>query len=496
MKLLTLLLATSIAVPAAAAPTDSESVAAQLQELRTMRQSLAKQLNEFDGRIDTLENQLQGKTPKPATAHAASALDDAIKVSATEPADASSLNLAKPSTWGAQEPGKGFVLARTDKSEIDATIVTCFRYLNQKSLDPTFTDYFGKGTTLDRKEDFQLNKINMTFKGWLYDERFRYLIFFWTNNAAQGEGAQVVIGGNLSYKFADALTLGAGIDALPSTRSTTGNYPNWTRNDNRLMADEFFRGSFTSGIWAEGKLARGLQYRVMLANNLSTLGVSASQLYPGLNTASAFLRWMPTTGEFGPAAGFGDYENHRNFATLLEAHYTYSREDSQEQPGTNTIENSQIRLSDGSRLFDPGVFGTKESIKKATYQMAALTAAVKYKGFALEGEYYSRWVDHFEATGPLPYSKMFDTGLGVQASTMLIDRKLQAYASFSQIWGQFGNPTEAAFGVNWFPFGLKNFRLNANALWLDKSPVGYSGVPYAIGGKGWVFYLDAALGFF
>jgi hydrogenase maturation factor HypE len=56
------------------------------------------------------------------------------------------------------------------------------------------------------------------------------------------------------------------------------------------------------------------------------------------------LYWMPTTGEFGPGSGFGDYEYHEKLATLLGVHFTYSREDAQEQPGVNAFENSQIRL--------------------------------------------------------------------------------------------------------------------------------------------------------
>ena len=33
---------------------------------------------------------------------------------------------------------------------------------------------------------------------------------------------------------------------------------------------------------------------------------------------------MPTTGEFGPGAGFGDFENHQKVATLLSAHGYYA----------------------------------------------------------------------------------------------------------------------------------------------------------------------------
>ena len=507
MRFLAALLATAMAFPAVAqvAPTTPgrQTIEAQLQELLKTRQSLAKQMSDFDSRIDALEAQLHGGQPGPASPQATAPTTAAnatpapppaapTEVTANQPASPGNPNLLKPSTWGTIEPGRGFVLARTDKGEMDMVILAYLRYLNQSDLNTSYTDFFGHVTPINRQTNLEINKVNVTFKGWAYDPNFRYLFFIWTNNANQGNGGQVVVAGNFSYRFADALTLGGGIDALPTTRSTTGNYPNWLRNDNRLMADEFFRGSFTTGIWLDGKFSR-FQYRVVVANNLSQLGVASSQLFGGLHTFAGYLRWMPTTGEFGPVAGFGDYENHQKVATDLEGHYTYSRENSQEQPGTNQIENSQIRLSDGELLFNPGVFGTQYAIKEATYQMVAGTAAVKYKGYALESEFYARWVNDFQATGPLPYSSMYDTGIGIQGSGMAIQKRLQAYATWSHIWGQFGDSDEVVGGLNWYPLGVKNVRISPNAMLFNRSPVGYNGVPYAVGGTGWVFYVDAAL---
>ena len=94
----------------------------------------------------------------------------------------------------------------------------------------------------------------------------------------------------------------------------------------------------------------------MMGNNLSTLGVSAAQLDNRFNTVSSMLEWDPTTGEFG--AGFGDFENHQKLATRVAGHYTTSTETAQEQPGQDSFENTQIRLSDGSVIFTPNLFGT------------------------------------------------------------------------------------------------------------------------------------------
>src|SRR5205085_10554653 len=132
----------------------------------------------------------------------------------------------------------------------------------------------------------------------------------------------------------------------------------------------------------------------------------------------AALTWMPSTGEFGPIAGFGDFEHHDKVATLLSAHYTRSTEDPQSQPNSESIENTQLRLSDGTLLFAVDAFGTPGKITDARYQILALDAGVKYKGYSLEVEYYSRWLDHFEVDGTIPVTDLYDSGLTVQAAAM------------------------------------------------------------------------------
>ena len=60
----------------------------------------------------------------------------------------------------------------------------------------------------------------------------------------------------------------------------------------------------------------------MIANNLSTLGVSASQLDNTFDTTSLMLQWLPTTGEFGLYGTFGDFDYHEKLATRLAVHYS------------------------------------------------------------------------------------------------------------------------------------------------------------------------------
>ena len=487
------------------------------KDLQASQQAMQQQLAEFDARIAALEASL-GITPsqdeRPQGESDATAATAAVSTAAvaspgdtldTDPGVYEPGSLNKPGPKEVlgfpYEAGKGFVLARGPNGEVDFFTKGYIRYLNQLNLDKFYTDSFGRTIELDLRHDFQLNRLQWGLHGWLFDERFRYFWYAWTQNVSQGDPAQVVVGGNLTYKFADPLSVQAGIFSLPSTRSTAQSFPNWLRIDHRSMADEYFRGSYIQGVMAYGELTDKLDYKVAWAGNLSALGVSASQMDNCLCTYTGMLYWMPTTGEFGPGVGFGDYEEHEKLATLLEVHYTYSREDAQEQPGVNAFENSQIRLSDGTLLFGPDPFNTGGNIQKANFQMLDVGAGLKWRGWSLEGEYYMRWVDNFllgtvnlidpaAPPGTIPVTSLFDHGFQVYASTMLKPDYLQAYLSGSKIYGEFGDPWDLAVGLTYFPFGYKEVRMNVQALYMDRSAVGYTAVPYVVGGTGWVYTVD------
>jgi hypothetical protein len=112
----------------------------------------------------------------------------------------------------------------------------------------------------------------------------------------------------------------------------------------------------------------------MLGNNLSQLGVSAAQLDNYMQTTSFMLNWLPTTKEFGYLGTLGDFDHHEHVAIRLGGRYMQSTEDRQEQPGTNSIENSQIRLTDGSIIFTPDLLGPGITVETVHYTM------VKFSG--------------------------------------------------------------------------------------------------------------------
>jgi len=392
-------------------------------------------------------------------------------------------------------PNAGFRLYEGEKGQIYMRLFTYVRYLNQKGLDPSYVDFFGNAHTVPQREDVQLNKFFLPFSGWFLTPKFRYYLYVWSSNPAQGDPAQVVGAGNISYSFNRFVTLGGGITSLPSVRSTEGQFPYWLSMDDRLTADEFFRGSYTTGFWLKGEFATKFKYMAMIANNLSTLGVSAAQLDNNLDTTSVMLQWLPTTGEFGLYGTFGDFDWHEQVATRLGAHFTHSTEYKQNQPGADSIENTQIRLTDGSVVFTPDLFGPGIAVDKVQYEMASVDGGIKYKGLSLEVEYYWRWLSDFTGVNTMGIDDIDDHGFQVQSSAMAVPKLLQVYVSGSKILGRYGNASEVRAGANWYIVKERGLRLNAEWIHLNNCPVGYTSVPYPVGGNGDLFHVNFEMTF-
>ena len=398
-----------------------------------------------------------------------------------------------PAPW--HVPNVGFKLFDGEAGQMYLRLFTYGRYLNQRNLDETYVDSFGNTKTVPLRQDIQLQKFFAPFSGWFLSPKMRYYLYVWSSNPSQGDPAQVVGAGNISWNFNRYVSVGVGITSLPTVRSTEGQFPYWLGVDDRLIADEFFRGSYTSGVWLKGEFNTKVKYMAMIANNLSTLGVSAAQLDNRMDTQSFSVTWMPTTGEFGEWNGFGDYDDHQQVATRFGAHYTHSLEEKQSQPGAEGIENSQIRLTDGSVIFTPNLFGDGITVNEVDYRMTSFDGGIKYQGLALEGEYYRRWLSGYTGVNVGGIPDISDHGYQIQASAMAIPKTFQLYFGASQVFGDYGDQWEIRGGQNWWPMKQRGIRLNGELMYVDHSPVGYTAYPYPVGAKGPVFHINLELNF-
>jgi len=392
-------------------------------------------------------------------------------------------------------PNLGFLLYDGEKGQIYFRLFSYVRYLNQRNIDASYTDFSGVEHSVQQRQDIQLAKFFSPFAGWFLTPKFRYYLYVWSSNASQGDPAQVVGAGNLSYTFNRFVSVGAGITSLPTVRSTEGQFPYWIGVDGRMIADEFFRGSYTNGVWLKGDLPAKLKYNVMFATNMSILGVSASQIDNKLDTQSYALQWLPTTGEFGLYGTFGDYDYHEKVATRVAVHWSHSLEDKQSQPNTNGIENTQIRLTDGSIIFTPDLFGKGVTVNTVDYKMTSIDAGIKYRGLSLEGEYYRRWLTNFTGVNTGGIADITDNGYQLQSSGMAIKDVLQLYLSGSQIFGRYGDASEVRVGENWYFMKERGLRLNGEYIHVNRSPVGYTAYPMPVGASGNIFHINLEMNF-
>ena len=381
--------------------------------------------------------------------------------------------------WGDFAPGNGFLVGRNRAGEMSISAYALLRYVNQMPGEQTFTDHLGNERTVDGRNDIYPHRVMVFFKGWLGSEKLIYALTLWTVATTD----QRALFGNIGYQFSRKFSLYGGLNGNPGTRSLQGSHPYWLGHD-RVMADEFFRPYFGSGIWAQGEVTPGLWYNAVMTNNNSSLGVKSSQLDRTFSWGASTW-WMPTTKEFGPRGGYGDWENHEDVATRLGLSWTWSPEQRFGNSSTNAPENTTIRLADSVNVFETGALADGVTVENVDYRIISIDAGMKYRGIFLQTEIYNRWLNDFDADGLLPVAEIHDSGFYVQAAFFPVPKKLELYGITSQVFGDksagFDNSHEYGGGMNFYPFDTRNHRLNVQATYVDRSPVS-SAFGYYVGG--------------
>jgi len=369
------------------------------------------------------------------------------------------------SIGGEFRPAKGFDLVRTKRSSLNISFYGLFRYMNQTPGDQTFTDHLGRERTVKARNDLNWHRTFVWLTGFFWDPKFRYNISLWSLPTTQ----QTLLFGNLQYHFSTAFNLGVGITPNLTSRSVQGSWPFWGSSD-RQMADDFFRGGFSSGIFATGLALPRLNYTVSLNTNISQLGTTAANDSRDF-AYSGSLVWRPTTGEFGPRGGLGDLEYHKTLATQFGVSAGHSRE-SRYANDSVPPNATQIKLSDGVNPFDAGALAEGVTVQKLTYDEMAFDAGFKIRGFSFQSEYYLRRLSDFQTIGgPVPMASIFDQGFQVQAMQMVVPKLVGLYATYGKVFDDFDRkPYEISGGANYYPSGTRSWRVNLHLISVKRSP--------------------------
>ena len=398
-------------------------------------------------------------------------------------ADTTGLQKYPNTTAGEFTPAKGFDIVETSVASLNISFYGLFRYLNHLKADQTFTDHLGRVRTVDTRRDLNWHRTMVWLTGFFYDPKFRYNITLWSLGTTQ----QSLLFGNLQYRFNPALTIGVGILPNLTARSMQGSWPFWAGSD-RTMAEDFFRGGFSSGLFVAGQPLDRIYYNLSVNTNISQLGTTAANDTRDM-AYSASLMWMPTTGEFGPRGGLGDLEHHERVATRFGISAGSSREAryaNNEVPPNAT----QIKLSDGVNPFDAGALAEGVTVEKLDYDVVAIDAGAKYRGFSFQGEYYFRKLSDFLADGAVPVESLSDHGFLAQAMHMVVPKKAGVFVSGGYVFDEFKrNPWELGGGVSVYPSGTRSWRLNLYMMRIEKSPASSTFGYYTAGHSGTIISL-------
>jgi hypothetical protein len=379
-------------------------------------------------------------------------------------------------------PSRGFDIVRTKAGSLNISLYAIARYLNQMPGHQTWQDHLGRDREFTGRNDFFWHRTMIWFSGWLGTPKLTYAATVWTVFTTQ----QSLIYGNIAYKFNKHFQLAIGVGPNLSVRSMQGSFPFYSSTD-RSMGEESLRGGFTNGVWLTGEVIPKLRYKLMVGNNLSSLGIQASKLTRDLST-SATLWWMPTTGEFGPRGGIGDLEHHNQVATRFGASYNHSREDRFNNIGTPSPDNTQVRMTDGVLFFETGALKDGITVDNADVDNVNVDIGLKYKGFGLQTEFHARKLSNFNADGPVPYSTINDYGYDIQLSYMVVPKTVCLYMVNSYFWDEFKrNPWELGGGLNIYPQKTRSWRLNLQLMHVYKSSAGGTFGLYTAGQTGTTF---------
>ena len=487
-----------------------ESVKAENAAVRELLRKMEEQQRVLLEQVDRLEQRLNngaatnashGLKPivGPATADAS--------VPAVSPGNASSnapqavtdpTTAAAPPVQGNDERYRdGIIIWQTGKDAKVPFLLrfnnnTQLRYLSTLSSDDTFTDHLGNVRAINKRNDITVNRSMFILGGYIFDERAKYSLTVWTSAGA----ASIVVAGNIGWQFSKKLTLTAGYTGVPGSRSLVNTFPYYTSTD-RSMADNFFRPGFTQGLWASGDLGHGLNYIAFVGNALNSINISAAKIDTHLLTSGS-IWWEPLGGYGEPGKSvnmYDDYFEKNKVRIRLGTSFTNSKEDRFSNTDVSNPENTALYNSDGVLTFSTGAFAPGVTVDKAKYRMWAIDGGLKYSGFAINGQYFMRWLNDFVADGPIPVTSTFDHGYELSAGHFVIPKKLMIYARGSQVFGQFGNSYEYAGGAKWHFVNTERLWLNAELMRVSKSPYNGAFTPYTSGLNGWVPMIQTIIAF-
>ncbi|HZI47421.1 MAG TPA: hypothetical protein VFD75_06465, partial [Pyrinomonadaceae bacterium] len=374
-----------------------------LRRMEEQQKVLLQQVDRLQRRLDatTTGGVQPGAQQQVALADAAVPLND-LSGAASKPTSTAN-DAASPSPAAPQQKEDRYkdgilIYQNSDDAKVPFmlrfNVNTQVRYLNTLNSKDTFTDHLGVVREVHNRNDITVNRAMFILAGYMFSKKLQYSMTVWTSAGA----ASIVVAGNIGWRFNKALTVTGGYTGVPGSRSLVSTFPFFQPID-RSMADNFFRPGFTQGVWANGELAKGLNYLVFVGNGLNTLSITANKIDTSL-LLSGSVWWEPLGSYSEPGKSwqmYDDYFASKKTRIRIGTSFTRSREDRFSDTDQSSPDNTSIYNSDGVLAFATGAFAPGVTVQKATYKMWAIDGGLKKSGFSINGQYYLRWLNNFEA---------------------------------------------------------------------------------------------------
>lgn len=401
---------------------------------------------------------------------------------------------AQPSSFEALYD-KGFILRSTKEAktpfELKINGRMQFRYVGFAAAEDEYANLETRGSAsgapieVSDRNDFEIERGRLEFRGMWLDPKLHFYINL---DADTDDGHQVIFHDFwVNYEFDKAFDLYVGKAFVPGSRDWL-NGSTRTHLTDRSMATTYFRPDRTLGIWAIGQPLDGFWYRAMVGNGLSTSDTTPDQVNQKLAYAASV--WLEPFAKYG--GGYADLENHEDLAAQMGASFAFGEQSGDTSTGASLAETRFVRISDGSRLTSLGVDHFDE-------YLATFDAAFKYRGFALNGEIFRRWLREIAPTGAAPTGfperTQDDWGLYVDAGFFLVEKHLEPVVRYSAVYGEQKKSYEYACGLNWYIDGTHTNKLTLEGGWYDGQPVTNSGANYRVGDDGFRVMVQWQLGF-
>lgn len=355
-----------------------------------------------------------------------------------------------------------------------------FRYNGFVRGADTWTDSAGNRNLIANSNYFGIPRGRLIFSGTALLPKLSYLLNIDYNSVTSNPiGFRAYV---LSYRFSRAFELSFGQNKVPGSREWLESAFAPLQGPDRSMATTFFRPSLSQGVWVTGQPLDGVYYHAMMSNGFNTLNTQPNRLNNRFCWSGS--AWWEPWGDFG--RGYSDIQDHEEAAIRIGGSYTLALGRGS-QSDSDAVENSPVRLSDGTIITTPGAIAPGVTLQTYDISLAALDLAYKRRGLGLSAELYMQDLLNLAGNGPLPIQSTGAVGGFLQGGYFVVPRRVELYARTSFVSGDFGSGTELGGGFNWFLLrGQDNLRFTFDSVWLESSPAGQNRTGFVAGQTGFL----------